>query len=108
MPLGKHNVGAGLEPITYPCQCDVTLLELMCRHPSTELWCPCFMVFASRPKHCCIGWDFVQGDENASTRGRLGRVPAFTLFGRRIPSTVELATVDIVCADVMKLRPYQA
>ena len=34
--------------------------------------------------------------------------PGLTLFGRRVPSTVELATVDIVCADVMKLRPYQA
>jgi len=45
------------------------------------------------------------GDESGSTRGRLGRVPAFTLFGCRFPSTVELATADIVCADLMKGRP---
>jgi hypothetical protein len=62
------------------------------------------MVLASKPKHCYIGWDIVRGDETAP-QGVLGRGLAFTLFGCRIPSTVELAAADIVCADVMKGRP---
>ena len=56
------------------------------------------------PKDSYIGWDSCPGDEKRLHKGRLGRVPAFTLFGCRIPSTVELATADIVCADLTKGR----
>jgi hypothetical protein len=50
------------------------------------------------------------GDENGSTRVVLGESRPFTLVGCRFPSTVEPATADIVCVDVMKGQPtsYQA
>ena len=45
------------------------------------------------------------GDESGSARDRLGRVPALPRSVVLLASTVELATVDIVCADVMKGPP---